>query len=500
MAAPAMKKAKRATPEADALQRAAGYGQRFRNASRPLHPSADASALRRLFDVGLPDAGREPVAVLEELIAAAEPGLVGNTDPRFFAWVMGSSHPAGVAADWLTSIWGQNAAIFQTSPAAAIAEEVTAKWLLELLDLPRASSVGFTTGATMAAFICLAAARGEVLRRAGHDFDADGLQGAPDVAVLVSEDAHVTNFAALRYLGFGARNLSRLPADSEGVLEVEALAAALAARRGPVIVLCQAGQINTGAFDRFDAIARLTAAHGAWLHVDGAFGLWARAVPELKALASGAERADSWVVDGHKWLQIPYDSGFAIVRDADAHRRAMGMAASYLSESPGDGRNPTHYNPELSRRARGFAAWMMIQVLGRQGIAEIVRRHCDCAARIAARCRAVDGIEVLNRVSLNQVVLSFRGREGDERGADALTERVAEALNASGRFFLRTAEWKGRRVLRISVIANGTDRAIAEDLADAIETAWRAIRQADQGRYRLPQRIASSFKPSGSRK
>ena len=458
-----------------ALDRAAAYGRRFRRHRRALHPTADASELRRLFDVGLPNAPRDAVAVLDELIRAAEPGLVGNTDPRFFAWVMGGSHPAGVAADWLTSIWGQNAAIFQTSPAAAIAEEVTAKWLLELLELPRESSVGFTTGATMAAFICLAAARGEVLRRAGHDFDRDGLQGAPELVVLASDDAHESNFAALRYLGFGTRNITRLATDGEGAIDARALGVALAARRGPVIVVCQAGQINTGAFDRFDAIADLAAAHGAWLHVDGAFGLWARAVPELRALAAGAERADSWAVDGHKWLQMPYDTGFAIVRDANAHRRAMDISASYLSESAGDGRNPTHYNPELSRRARGFAAWTMIQVLGRQGIADIVRGHCACAALVAERCREVEGIDVLNRVCLNQVVLSFRGSE-DDRLSDALTQRMADALNATGRFFLRTAEWKGRRVLRISVIANGTDHAIADELADALKTTWREIR------------------------
>jgi glutamate/tyrosine decarboxylase-like PLP-dependent enzyme len=462
-------------PSARALERAAAYGKRFRDTQRPLHPSADASELRRVFDVGLPEGGRDALAVLEDLIAATEPGLVGNTDPRFFAWVMGSSHPAGVAADWLTSIWGQNAGIFQTAPAAAIAEEVTAKWLLDLLELPRESSVGFTTGATMAAFICLAAARGEVLRRAGYDFDADGLQGAPGLAVLISADAHASNFAALRYLGFGARNLTRLPTDNQGVLDIQGLRAALAARTGPTIVVCQAGQINSGAFDRFDAIADLAAAHGAWVHVDGAFGLWARAVPELKALASGVERADSWSVDGHKWLQVPYDSGFAIVRDARAHRRAMDISASYLSESPGDGRNPTHYNPELSRRARGFAVWMMIQVLGRKGIAEMVRRHCACAALIAERCRAVDGIEVLNEVRLNQVVLCFRG-DGDDRGADALAEKMADALNATGRFFLRTADWKGRRVLRISVISDSTDRGVAEELAGAIEQTWQTVR------------------------
>jgi glutamate/tyrosine decarboxylase-like PLP-dependent enzyme len=462
-------------PATRALDRAAAYGHGYRRTSRPLHPTADAPELRRLFDVGLADAGRDAVAVIDNLIAAAEPGLVGNTDPRFFAWVMGASHCAGVAADWLTSVWGQNAAIYQTSPAAAIAEEVTAKWLLDLLDLPPDSSIGFTTGATMAAFICLAAARGEVLRRVGHDFDRDGLQGAPDIAILVSDDAHASNFAVLRYLGFGGRNITRLKTDSQGVIDTRALDAALAASHGPTIVICQAGQINSGAFDDFGVIADLAAAHGAWLHVDGAFGLWARAAPELKALASGAERADSWAVDGHKWLQIPYDTGFAIVRDAAAHRRAMDISASYLSESPADGRNPTHYNPELSRRARAFAAWTMIQVLGRQGIAETVRGHCADAAYIATRCKAMDGVEVLNRVGLNQVVLSFRGNE-DDSGADALTQRMADALNATGRFFLRTAEWKGRRVLRISIIANGTDRAIAEDLADAIETTWRTIR------------------------
>jgi glutamate/tyrosine decarboxylase-like PLP-dependent enzyme len=461
---------------AHALDRAAAYARRFRRAGRSLHPTADAAELRRLFDVGLPGEGRDPVSVIDHLIAAAEPGLVGNTDPRFFAWVMGSSHPAGVAADWLTSIWGQNAAIYQTSPAAAIAEEITAHWLLDLLELPGESSVGYTTGATMAAFICLAAARGEVLRRAGHDFDRDGLQGAPQVAILVSDEAHASNFAAMRYLGFGERNVRRLETDSEGVIDTQALAAALATSDGPAIVLCQAGQINTGAFDRFDAIADLAAAHRAWVHVDGAFGLWARAVPELRALTSGAERADSWAVDGHKWLQMPYDSGFAIVRNAGAHRRAMDISASYLSESPGDGRNPTQYNPELSRRARGFAAWAMIQVLGRKGVAELVRGHCACAALVAARCRPINGIEVLNQVCLNQVVLAFHGNE-DECSADVLTQQMADALNATRRFFVRTAEWKGRRVLRISIIAADTDRAIAEELADTIETTWRETRR-----------------------
>lgn len=458
-----------------ALDRAAQYGQDFRDSGRPLHPSADAAELRRLFDVGLPDTGRDGVEVLESLIRAAEPGLVGNTDPNFFAWVMGGSHPVGVAADWLTAIWGQNAGIYQTSPAAATAEEVSAGWLLDLLDLPRESSVGFTTGATMAAFICLAAARGEVLRRHGHDFDRDGLSGAPDIGVFIGDDAHASNFAALRYLGFGARAVKRIAADDQGVMDEAALGAALARSPGPAIVICQAGQINTGAFDRIEAIAESAHAHGAWLHVDGAFGLWVRAVPEMKALAAGAEQADSWAVDGHKWLQVPYDSGFAIVRDPDAHRRAMDISASYLNEGPRDGRNPTHFNPELSRRARGFAVWAMLQTLGRDGVAEMIRRHCACAALIAARCAEVEGIELHNPATINQLVLSFRRFDGDPEAAD-LTERMAAALNRTGRFFLRTADWKGRRVLRVSVIAGDTDVDAAAALADGIEAAWRRLR------------------------
>ena len=460
---------------ARALARAAEYGRQFRGAGRPLHPMATAEQLRAAFDIGLPEDGRPGADVVEDLIHAAEPGLVGNVDGRFFAWVMGSSHPVGVAADWLTAIWGQNAGIYQTAPAAAIAEEAAARWLLDLLDLPAESSVGFTTGATMAAFICLAAARGEVLARAGHDFDRDGLQGAPIVRVLIGEDAHASNFAALRYLGFGEGNITRIPADGEGVLDTAALGEVLAANSGPVIAICQAGQINTGAFDRFEELAELTAAHGAWLHVDGAFGLWARAVPSLEALAAGAERADSWAVDGHKWLQVPYDSGYAIVRDKAAHRRAMDITASYLTESPGDGRNPTQFNPELSRRARGFATWAMLQTLGRKGIAAMVERHCRCARLIGERCAAVDGIEVLNRVVINQVILSFARHECDPE-ADSLTERVAALINETGRFFLRTADWKGRRVLRVSVIENDTIEATAESLAGEIETVWTALR------------------------
>jgi len=453
---------------------AADYALSFRASPRSLHPTAGTEELRRLFGLPLPEAGRDGREVIKDLIRAAEPGLVGNTQGGFFAWVMGGSHPTGVAADWLTSVWGQNAAIFQTSPAAAIAEEVSANWILDLLDLPRASSVGFTTGATMGGFIALAAARNEVLRWAGCDFEKEGLQGAPPISVFISDDAHASNTAVLHYLGFGARNLVPITTDGQGVMDTCELAAAMSSRAGPQIVLCQAGHINSGAFDDFAEIADLADRNGAWMHVDGAFGLWSRAVPEMKRLAAGVERAHSWAVDGHKWLQIPYDSGFAIVRDQNAHRRAMTISANYLNHAPTDGRNPTEYNPELSRRARGFAVWAMLQALGRDGVCRLVRTHCEGAKLIAEQLRQVSGIEVVNEVALNQVVACFRDPLSALDDAQC-AEAVAQALNKDGRFFFRTADWKGRRVLRISVIAHDTDANLCRDLVDSIKAVWQEI-------------------------
>ncbi|MFP4005003.1 MAG: pyridoxal phosphate-dependent decarboxylase family protein, partial [Alphaproteobacteria bacterium] len=386
--------------ELEAMRLAAERAIAFRagDAERSPHPSAGLAELRAAFGGELPETGRPATEVIEHLIRAAEPGLVGNATPNFYAWVMGASHPAGVAADWLTSAWGQNAAIYQCSPAAAVAEEAAAAWLLDLLDLPRESSVGFSTGATMAGFIGLCAGRSEVLRRAGWDLERDGFQGAPLIRVFVSEEAHSTVFAALRYLGLGRANLVMVAADGEGRLRTGDLEARLGEHEGPKIIIGQAGHINSGTFDDFETLADLAQSHDAWLHVDGAFGLWARAVPHLSALCRGVERADSWITDGHKWLQVPYDSGFAIVKDAAAHRRAMDITASYLTHDPDDGRNPTHFGPELSRRARGFAVWAVLQALGRKGVEELVSRHCACAAHIAERLSAEDGIEVLNEV------------------------------------------------------------------------------------------------------
>lgn len=435
---------------------------------RPQRPLLDYAAMLAAFSRPLPAEGAPAPEVIEELVRQANPGLHACTGPRFFGWVIGGSHPAGVAADWLTAAWGQNAANHQAAPAAAAAEAVAGAWLLELLGLPPESSIGFTTGATVANMTCLAAARGEVLRRVGHDVEADGLFGAPPVTVLVGEEAHTTVFAALQMLGLGRRRVRTVETDGQGRILPDRFARALEGVAGPVIAILQAGQINSGDFDPFEALVPLARAAGAWIHVDGAFGLWAAAAPSRRHLCRGVELADSWATDGHKWLQTPYDCGYAIVRDEAAHRRAMTIEASYLPDAAAGERNPSAYVPELSRRARGFATLAMIRHLGRSGIARMIERHCDVAALIAGRLAGKDGIEVANEVVLNQVLVRF--------GDDALTRAVIAAVQADGICFAGGALWRGRQVMRVSVASWGTDASEAERAVQAILRAWRRVR------------------------
>ena len=423
-------------------------------------------SLRPRFEAPTPESGEDGAKVIEALVAAAEPGLAASAGPRFFGWVIGGSHPVGVAADMLTSAWGQNAGNHACSPAAAVAEEVSARWLLDLLDLPPECSVGFTTGATMAGFVCLAAARNAVLAKVGWDVEMEGLIGAPTVRLFVGLDAHVTVMNALRHLGFGARP-RWIATDKHGRMDAAALAQALEQGEGPAIVIAQAGQINTGAFDPFVDIVRICREHGAWLHVDGAFGLWARTVADLCHLTTGVEAADSWSVDGHKWLQLPYDSGFAIVRDAEAHRRAMAISASYLPSAGKGEHDPGQYVPELSRRARGFAAWAVIKALGRAGITEMVARHCALARRLGASLGVEPGIKVLNEIDLNQVIVSF--------GSDDLTRAVLARMQEDNICLAGGAVWRGAWVLRLSIIAGPLTEADIDRLADAIVSAWRHV-------------------------
>ena len=441
---------------------------------RPPWPAIPAAELHARFDGPTPEVAEDPVAVIDALNAAADAGLTGSAGSRFFGWVIGASHPVGVAADMLASAWGQNAGAYACSPAAAMSEKVAARWLLDILRLPADCSVGFVTGATMAGFTCLAAARNSVLARVGWDVEAEGLMGAPPVRMLVGEDAHVTVFAALRYLGFGARAV-RVPTDVEGRMDARVLAAALAEGEGPAIVIAQAGQMNTGAFDPMPAIVRACRRHGAWLHVDGAFGLWARAVPEMNELTAGLEDADSWSIDGHKWLQLPYDCGFAVVRDALAHRRSMSITASYLPTVDGTEYDPGQFVPELSRRARGFAVWAQLRALGRQGVANMVRRHCAFAQRLASKLSAVPGVHVLNTVQMNQLIVRFGDGTRDER--NALTRATLARLRADNICLAGGAEWHGAWVLRLSIISAALTEADVDRLAAAVLSAWRQVRR-----------------------
>lgn len=442
-------------------------------AHRPLCTYAEAQAA---FSAAVPERGVSIRELIEELAALAEPGLANMVGPRFFGWVIGATEPAGMAADWLTSAWAQNAGNAHATPTVSACEEMTGRWLLDLLDLPRESSVGFVTGATIANFTCLAAARGEVLRRLGWDVEADGLFGAPPVHVVLGEEAHSTVFSGLRYLGFGAKRVVSVPVNEQGLMKPGAFATAIAKLNAPIIAIAQAGHINSGGFDPFTEIAEAAHAKGAWLHVDGAFGLWARTCPDRAHLGRGLELADSWGVDGHKWLQTPHDSAYAIVRDAEAHRRAMLIAASYLPE--GKERHPADYVPELSRRARGFATWAMIKSLGREGIAAMVSRHCAQARRMAERLSAESDVEIMNDVVLNQVAVRL-GRDMDGAEADALTNRTIARIQNDGVCFVGGANWRGRQIIRVSVISANTTDADIDRSADAIISAWRAEKHAN---------------------
>ena len=454
----------------EVLRRAADAAIEYReriaaNGCSPIVTFGEALAA---FDAPLPENPAEPTGVIAELVTKATPGLRAMTGAGFFGWVIGGSHPTGVAADWLTSAWGQNAANFAAAPAASAAEKVAGDWLLELLELPREASVGFVTGATMANFVGLAAARGEQLRRLDWDVEKDGLIGAPAIEVLIGDDAHATVFSALRYLGLGSDRARRVATDDLGRMKPDALRDALNSLDAPAIVIAQAGQINTGASDPFAEICGIAHDHGAWVHVDGAFGLWAQATPRFRHLTRGVEQADSWATDGHKWLQLPYDSGFVIVKDRAAHARAMSIEASYLPSAGEGERDPSAFVPELSRRARGFAAWSMIRALGRSGIAELVEKHCDFAAALGEECAGMTGVRVVTPVVLNQLMLRF----GD---SDEATLAAAQEIQKHGRIFVGPALWHGEWVVRVSVSNYATGADQLGLVRDEIARAWEAV-------------------------
>jgi glutamate/tyrosine decarboxylase-like PLP-dependent enzyme len=429
---------------------------------RPVGPAGDPAGLRG----ALPERGEEPRAVVEALVAAAGPGLVASAGPRYFGFVTGGALPAAVGADWLTSAWDQNAGLYSMSPAAAAAEATVLGWARELLGLPDGAAGGITTGAQMANVTALAAARHAVLASAGWDVEARGLAGAPPLRVIVSDESHATVFNALRLLGLGRDTPERIPTDGQGRMRAGALRDALAAAVQPTIVCAQAGNVNTGAFDPLEEIVAACREHGAWCHVDGAFGLWAAAAPGRAHLVAGAAGADSWAVDAHKWLNVPYDSAFAFVADPAPLNAAMSLTAAYLTAAGDHERNGADWAPEASRRARAFPLWAALRQLGRAGVAELVEGHCRLATRISERLRAEPDVEVLNDVVLNQVLVRF----GDD---DAATEAVVARVQEDGTCWLGGTRWHGVAAMRVSVSGWQTTAADADRSAEAIVDAWR---------------------------
>ncbi len=436
---------------------------------RPVVPVERDAALRRRLGGPLPEQPSDPEAVLNALALAGVRGTVATAGPRYFGFVTGGSFPVAVAAEWLAGAWDQNAGLNVMSPLAGAVETIVADWLLELLELPRQSSVGFVTGAHMANVTALAAARHQMLRQAGWDVEADGLQGAPRITVLAGVEAHSSIGAACRMVGLGARTIVRVPSDDQGRMVPEALSAALKSSTGPRIVCAQAGNVNTGACDPFPAIVRAVREHGAWLHVDGAFGLWAAAAPERRYLVDGLSGADSWTTDGHKWLNVPYDSGIVIVAHPAAHRAAMSQTAAYLTRATDEARDGMDWVPEASRRARGIAIYAVLRHLGRSGIAELVERCCRLAERMAMRLRDRDGIIVLNDVVLNQVLVRF------EAGGRNVTPGVIEAIQRGGVCWCGGTDWQAQAAMRISISNWSTTEADIDRSADAIVEAFSAV-------------------------
>ena len=454
------------------LTRAHGHANTYLDAlpDRFVGARAGREELMAALDRPLSQGGEDAATVLDLLAAHAGRGASACSAPRYFGFVIGGSLPVALAADWLVSTWDQNAGIHVISPLTAALEEIAAHWLLDLFDLPRDSGVGFVTGCQMAHFTCLAAARHGVLRRAGWDVEADGLHGAPRIHVVASTEAHVTVDVALRYLGLGTRALVRVEADAQGRLRADRLRELLPTLQGPVIVCAQAGNVNSGAFDPLREIAEITRAHNAWLHVDGAFGLWSRssADPVLRAMADGAELADSWAADAHKWLNVPYDSGVAIVRHADDHRAAMTSTAAYLIQTGGQERDAVDWCPEFSRRARGIPVYAALRALGRDGVAGLVDRCCARARQFARLLSAEPGVAILNDVVLNQVLVRF----GDD---DALTREVVAGVQADGTCWASGTTWHDLAAMRISVSNWATSE---DDVAVSAAAMLRVFRDS----------------------
>ncbi len=446
---------------ADAAGRSATYLEGID--SRSVAPTAAAIAALARFDQPLPERPLEPAAILRELDEVGSPGTSTSAGGRYFGFVIGATLPSALAANMLATSWDQNAGLVIISPTTAKLEIIALRWLLDALHLPAESAAGFVTGATMANFTCLAAARHALLERVGWNAEELGLFGAPPLNVIVGNEVHVTLLKALAMLGLGRARVTRVPTDDQGRMRADQLPPL----DDRTILCLQAGNVNTGAFDPMSEIIPRARAEGAWVHVDGAFGLWAASTPTRAALVAGVEDADSWALDAHKWLNVPYDSGVAICRDRDALRGATAVSAAYLVQ--GAEREPCEYTPELSRRARGVDVWAAISSLGRSGIAELIERNCRQASRFADGLRDA-GYEILADVVLNQVLVSF--------GDDETTKRVIAGIQDDGTCWCGGTVWHGRSAMRISVSSWATtDRDVELSLAAMLRVA-SAVRAA----------------------
>lgn len=448
-------------------RRAISYLEKLEN--RGVAPSTDAIAKLGILDQPLNDVQASPEDVIHLLDEVCSPATMAMAGPRFFGFVIGGALPVTLAANWLAGAWDQNSGLFTPTPATAQLEQVALKWLLDLFRLPPNCGGAFVTGATMANFSALAAARHALLKRAGWNVEADGLFGAPSITVVVGDEAHPTLFKSLGLLGLGRNRVMKVPVDSQGRMRADAIPTL----SGPTILCVQAGNVNTGAFDPFPEICERAHAAGAWVHVDGAFGLWATAAPSTSPLAAGLTAADSWATDFHKWLNVPYDSGIAIVRDAEALCAAMAITADYLPTS--EFRNPSDFTPELSRRARGVEVWAALRSLGRAGVAELIERNCRQARRFAAGLQAA-GFKILNDVVLNQVLVSF--------GEPSTTNRVVSEIQTDGTCWCGGTVWQGQTAMRISVSSWATTDVDVERSLEAIIRIARK-HQEDPQRQRL---------------
>jgi glutamate/tyrosine decarboxylase-like PLP-dependent enzyme len=451
------------------LSQAAAHAQRYLAMvpERPVGPLLSADALRDMLRRPLSEPGEDARLVIDQLAQAGLGGTVASQGPRYFGFVNGGSLPVATAADWLVSAWDQNAQVFVMSPIASVVEDIAAGWLKGLFEFPQEWSVGFVTGAQMATFTGLLAARHYLLEKVGWDVEGDGLTGAPPIDVIISDESHRTILTALRMLGLGDARVRRVETDSQGRMRADRLALALRSAGKSCLVCAQAGNVNTGATDPLATIAALTRDCGAWLHVDGAFGLWARASPEYREQVAGIERADSIAADGHKWLNLPYDSGLVFTAHPDAHRRALTISAHYIQLTPGE-RDPRVFTPDESRRARGVPVYAALRTLGRQGVADLVARYCGHAQRMAAALGRHPQVRILNEVVLNQVLVQFVPPAGDPRDAAAFTDRVVLGIQQEGTCWLGPTLWHGVRAARISICNWSTTESDIDRSAAAI--------------------------------